>query len=179
MFKKLAIALGVLVMVVLLFTGYVLWSIRPKETLDMSYDKIAISQKIMDMAVRRSLELRLTEEDLNNLMKRELSEMTLPSHVQIEGARLEQRGQMMTAHVQLRLYNLVRAEASLDFLMKWNSPNLQIEHVKTEVGRWNLPLSRYQVDPVVISLDKELPALVAIKDVVFEADQIMVSFKWR
>jgi hypothetical protein len=179
MIKKVLIALGVLIIIVLLFAAYVLWSIRPKETMDMSYQQISISEKIKDMVVRRSLELRLSEADMNNLMKRELAEQPLPPNVQIEGARLDQRGQMMTAHVQLLLNNLIRAEASLDFLVKWEAPNLRIEHVKTNVGPWNLPLSRYQVDPVLIPLDKELPSLVAIRDVVFEPSQVVVSFKWR
>lgn len=178
--KKVIVAFVVLLVIVILLGLALLWSVRPKEQLDLSYEPISVAAKIKDMVARRSLELILTEEDLNNLMKRELAERNPPmKNVHIQGASFEQHGQIVTAHVQAELYSQVKVEASLDFLLKWQPPNLIIEHLKTEAGPWSVPLSRFQLDPLVVPIDKELPPIIAIRDLKFEASQIAVSFKMR
>src|SRR5690606_20684916 len=110
------------------------------------------------------------------LMKRELSEQAMPSNVQVQGARLELQGQRMTVHVNLLLYDRIKARASLTFVVDWQPPNLRIEHESTEAGPWSIPLSYYQAAPTLIPIDQELPPLIAIRDVTFETSEPFVSF---
>jgi hypothetical protein len=178
--KKFFLVIAVLAAVVIVLGLVLLWTVRPKQQLDLAYERISVAGKIKDMIAARSLDLRLTESDLNNLMKRALAERNPPvPNVEIQGARFEQDGQIVTAHVQGKLYGVVSAEASLTFMLKWQSPNLIVEHVNTKAGPWNIPFSRFQLDPLIVPIDQELPSLVAIRDVKFEPSQIVISFKMR
>lgn len=180
MLKKWLLTLAILAAIATVLVIALLWTVRPTEALDLNYKPISVSAKIKEMIASRSLELRLTEEELNQIMKRELAvrKLSLPN-VQIQGARFQQDGQMVTAHVQAELYGLIRMQAALSFRLKWEPPNLVVEHVKTKAGPWTVPVRRFHLDPIVVPIDDELPPLVAIKDVKFEPSAIAVSFRLK
>ncbi len=174
-----AIAFGVLVLLIVGLASGLIWSIRPSEPLDLAYERISISSKIRDMVLRRSFELRLTEADLNNIMKKELAERADSiGYARIDGARFEQQGRVVTAHVQATGKAGIRAEASLDFELKWSPPNLIVEHIGTKTGPWAVPIGWFKLDPIRVPIDEQLP-IVSISTVKFESNEIIIAFQLK
>lgn len=153
MIRKTLIALVVLVVLAGSAGAGAVWYVRPAEELDLKYAPISVQQKVLDMIKNRKLEVRLSEAELNDLLKWRLAEHRSPRpDVWIEGASFRQRGNRLSARVNLKYADTIRVGAILDFELIWQNSELIVRHVGTHLRGLSLPVSWLQLDPVVVPL---------------------------
>ena len=77
--------------------------VKPTETLNLDYKEITVSSKIADIVKNRKLEVQLTEQELNDVVKKQLAaHQVLPNDLRIEGAKLTLQGSNLVADVNVR-----------------------------------------------------------------------------
>ncbi|MDR6554884.1 hypothetical protein [Paenibacillus qinlingensis] len=178
MLKKLMFAILTLAVIAAVMLVIVIQYVKPTESLDLQYKEISISNKIAEMILSRKLEVRLSEEDVNQLLKKQLASHTqLPHDFRMEGATLNLQGSMVEADVNVRWHERIPIGALALFTLSWEPPNLVIQHVNTQIKNWQLPSSWLQLAPVEIPLQSHLPKLIGIKNVVFEDKSILIQLK--
>jgi len=164
----------VLVVGLLCLVSYV----KPTEALDLNYQEVAISGKIADMLKNRKLEVTLTEQDINDIVKKQLAaHRTLPNDLMIEGAELRLNGSQLEADVNLRWQERIPIGAKVFFALDWSPPNIEVRHVGTQIKDWQLPGEWLQIAPVQIPLESYLPKLVGVKNVTFDNQAIRIELK--
>ncbi|SDP12437.1 hypothetical protein SAMN04487897_1388 [Paenibacillus sp. yr247] len=178
MLKKLfifAIAVLVILMAALVI---IIRHVKPTEALDLDYKEIAIGSKIADMIKNRKLEVQLTEQDLNDLVKKQLAaHKALPNDIRIEGAKLTLQGSNLEADLNVRWHEQVSIGAKMMFTLAWNPPNLVIQHRNTQVKGIQIPSEWLPLVPMEIPIEDHLPILVGVKNVVFEEKAMIIQLK--
>ncbi len=152
--------------------------VKPSEAMDLNYQEVAISGKIADIIKNRKLEVVLTEQDINNIVKKQLAaHSTLPNDLMIEGAKLRLNGSQLEADVNLRWREQIPIGATVLFALDWSPPNIEVRHVGTQIKDKQLPSDWLQLAPVQIPLESYLPQLVGVKHVAFENQAIRIDLK--
>jgi hypothetical protein len=161
--------------------GGALWYVKPERPLDLSYTKISVADKILDMVQRRSLEVSVTEADLNNLVKAALAARTeLPHHLKLTGVDAKQHGDVLTVDVSLLWQERFAVGATLTYRMSYREPNLLLTRESVRVKQLTIPTSWLQTDPeLAINLYDKLPKLVGIQNVAFDPSGIRIALKLR
>ncbi|OCT14631.1 hypothetical protein A8709_24935 [Paenibacillus pectinilyticus] len=178
MLKKILLIIVALAVIAVVMLVIVIQYVKPTESLDLHYKEISISSKVADIILSRKLEVRLTEDDVNNLVKKQLADHSvLPNDFRMEGAKLNLQGSTIEADVNLRWQDKVPIGAHTTFTLAWEPPNLVIQHVNTQIRNWQLPSAWLQVAPVEIPLQSFLPKLIGIKNIVFENKDIVIQLK--
>ncbi|NQX62636.1 hypothetical protein [Paenibacillus qinlingensis] len=178
MLKKVTITLLMLVVIAVVMLLIIIQYVKPTKSLDLQYKEIAISNKIAEMILSRKLDVRLSEEEVNHLLKKQLaSHSALPHDFRMEGAELNLQGAMVEADVNVRWHDRLPIGAHATFTLAWDPPNLVIQHVSTQIRNWQLPSAWLQLAPIEIPLQSYLPKLIGIKNVVFEDNAILVQLK--
>lgn len=155
-----------------------LWYVSPAEKLDLIYEPVSISQKAADMVRNRKLEVTVSEQELNSLLKMKLAQNPqLRPDVVIEGARFEQEQNEITAFVNIKYANRISIGATLTFSLEWKPPELIIHHESTYIKKRKVPASWLQLDPILIQAEEGMPPMVGIKDIRFEKDTILIALK--
>ncbi|MZQ83480.1 hypothetical protein GQF01_15310 [Paenibacillus sp. 5J-6] len=178
MLKKSFISLIVLIVILAAAMVMFIRHIQPTEVLDLNYQEISIASKIADIVKTRKLEVQITEQDLNNLVKKQLSaHPNLPNGVRIEGAKLTLQGSNLVADVNIRWQDKVPVGAQLFFSLAWDPPNVVIQHQNTRVRGIQVPKEWLQLAPIELSIEDHLPLLVGVKDVRFEEKAVLIQLK--
>ncbi|PYI52150.1 hypothetical protein [Paenibacillus flagellatus] len=176
MLRKTIKAAAVLLVIAALLLGAAVLYVRPAETLDLAYEPVSVSQKLLDIVKTRKPEVHLTGRELNDLVKMKLAERPqLNERVTIEGARLEQRGDRLTAYVNLKTIAGVRVGAALDFALEWKAPELVVRHTGTRIRDFTVPPSWLTLDPVVVPIDDSAVPLVKVKAIAFLDDGVRID----
>ncbi|TXK72115.1 hypothetical protein [Paenibacillus sp. N3.4] len=178
MLKKLVV---VVIVVVIIFAGAlaaIRFYMKPTEALDLNYQEVAISGKIADIILSRKLEVQLTEQDMNNLVKKQLAmHRTLPNDFRIEGTKLILQGSTIEADVNVTWHDQVAIGAKMHFKMSWNAPDMEIQLVDAQVKGMRLPNEWLQIPTIEIPLEEHLPKLIGVRDVLFDEKGIRIQLK--
>lgn len=172
--------ISLIVVIVILAAAIVMFirHIQPTEVLDLNYQEISIASKIADMVKNRKFEVQITEQDLNNLVKKQLSaHQNLPNDVRVEGAKLTLQGSNLVADVNIRWQDKVPVGAQLLFTLAWDPPNVVIQHQSTRVRGIQVPKEWLQFAPIELSIEDHLPLLVGVKGVQFEEKAVLIQLK--
>lgn len=176
MIRKILYAAAALLIFVCVLLGAAVWYVRPAEPLDLHYEPISVAQKIAEMVKARKPELHISESELNDILKKELAARSRPRpHVEINGARFEQRANRVTAYLNLKTAG-IPVGAAVDFELEWRAPDLIVRPTGTHMKALNVPASWLPLAPIVIPLDEALPPPIAIKQIRFKETGIVVSF---
>ena len=174
--KKAGIAL-IILLIVLGAAGFgALRYISPNEALDLRYDRVPLGQRAIDMARRLSLDLVLTEADINNYGKEALARQ--PDYrpdVRIDGARFHLRGDRMIADVNVTIKKRIPARLTLTYKLEWRDPDLIAVIEEAKMKSITLP-NRY-FDDVVIPLGSEVPKLLKVKEVIPGDGKLTIRFQ--
>ncbi|WP_410772262.1 hypothetical protein [Fontibacillus sp. BL9] len=166
-----------LLMLVLLIAAIVLY-IRPAKSLDLHYAAVSWEDKLRGMAETRRPELTLTEQELNNLSKKELKqyidEHELP--VQITGADFQLNGDRLTADLNAS-WGALDVGVKADYLMEYALGRLLLVPEKLGIRGMTLPPERFGLEPIEIDLGNYLPDVVKVKEMSFPGKTIKVEFK--
>ncbi|MDD9271388.1 hypothetical protein ACFPES_30565 [Paenibacillus sp. GCM10023248] len=178
MLKKLFIFIVAVLIVGSVAGVFIIRHIKPAEDLDLNYQNISIGSKVADIVKNRKLEVQVTEEDLNNLVKQQLAAHSeLPNGIRVEGAKVTLQGANLVADLNVNWQDKVPVGAQLLFTLAWNPPNLIIEHQSTQVKGVRIPREWVQLAPIEIPIEEHLPLLIGVKDVQFQEKSIVVQLK--
>lgn len=178
MIRKIVKIAAVVLVAVVLAAAALLWYARPVQPLDLSYGNISLAQKGIEMIKARKPELHISEKELNDLLKKQLAERAqLSPDVVVEGARFEQRGNRITAYVNLKAAGLIAAGLSADFTVEWKPPKLIVSPAEARIRSLKVPASWLPIEPMELNLAEALPSLVGIQEIRFEERDIVVAFK--
>ncbi|RTE02233.1 hypothetical protein [Paenibacillus whitsoniae] len=178
MLKRLGISLLVLMAGLFLLAVLLIRWVKPAETLDLAYQDISIVSKLEAMLVNRKLEVRLSESEINDIVKKQLSShRELPHDLEIDGAKLHLDGSRLDADVNVTWQERVPVGVHMVFSLAWQPPNLVITPQQADVRGKLLPASWITLPQTVIPLESYLPKLIGIRAVTFEKDAVVVQFK--
>lgn len=152
--------------------------VKPTEDLNLDYEEITISSKIADIVKNRKLEVQLTEQDLNDVVKKQLAaHQVLPNDFRIEGAKLTLQGSNLVADVNVRWREKIPIGAQMMFTLAWNPPNLVVQHRNTSIKGMQVPSEWVQLAPFDFPIEDHLPKLIGVKNVLFEEKAIIIQLK--
>ncbi|MEK3883427.1 hypothetical protein [Paenibacillus sp. PL2-23] len=173
-FKRLFLSFIVLIVVLAVALWGLLAYIAPDEQLDLNYDSVDIRGKALEMAKSLKLELVLTEQDINNLIKKRL-ERDIADHVVLDGARFELQGDRLIAHLNVTYMELVSAQMKVEYRLEWQEPSLALRPQGLFVKGFELP--DHSLETIIVPLDLPTGEIVSVKEVQFEDGQVRVLFR--
>jgi hypothetical protein len=148
---------------------------KPEQSLDLNYKEVSVVEKTLAIVKNRKLEVQLTEQDLNNLLKKQLSQhAVMPNNVTITGAQFKLHGNRVEADVNLLWNDKVAAAAKLFFLMEWKNPDVEITHLSTQIKQMQVPQDWFHLNPIRIPMNQNIPGMIGIKDIAFDPDMIRI-----
>lgn len=175
--KFLFLALAVVV-ILTAFIALIIRHVRPTEALNLDYHELAIGSKMIDVIKNRKLEVRLTEEDLSNLVKKQLAaHKVLPNDFQIDGVKVTLQGSNLQADVNVIWHQQIPIGAQMFFTLVWSPPNLIIQHRNTQIKGKQIPSDWVQLAPIEISIENYLPNPIGVKNVIFEEKAMVIQLK--
>ncbi|MDQ0886024.1 uncharacterized protein YpmS [Paenibacillus sp. V4I9] len=152
--------------------------VKPTEALNLDYKEVTISSKIADIVKNRNFEVQLTEQELNDVVKKQLAgHQVLPNDFRIEGAKLTLQGSNLVADVNVRWREKIPIGAQMMFTLAWNPPNLVVQHRNTSIKGMQVPSEWVQLAPIELPIEDHLPKLIGVKNVMFEEKAIIVQLK--
>ncbi|KQX45193.1 hypothetical protein [Paenibacillus sp. Root444D2] len=152
--------------------------VKPTETLNLDYKEVTISSKIADIVKNRKLEVQLTEQDINDVVKKQLAaHQVLPNGFRIEGAKLTLQGSNLVADVNVRWREKIPIGVQMMFTLAWNPPNLVVQHRNTSVKGMQVPSEWVQLAPFELPIEDHLPKLIGVKNIRFEEKAIIIQLK--
>lgn len=174
--RKLLVALIVLVVLVGGAGGLAYWYVSPSQPLDLAYEEVPLEHRAIQMIGRMSLDLELTQEDVDNLGKKQIAaQPEYQPGVLITGAKFRLEGGKLIADVNAKWRDRVPVGLTIVYRLNWQSPNLIAEVESAKLKDIELPAGA--VGDVVIPLKNELPKLLKVKDVRIENDHVTVEFR--
>jgi len=177
MFKRLFILLFAFIVIVVLVAVAALAYIKPDQQLDLVYDEISISEKAKQMITSLKPELRLTEKEINDLLKKKIVENThLPKDVEITGADFQLEANKLLGDVNLRWKDKVDFSARLTFDLSWQEGSIVVKHDQTHIRKLEIPSDRFHLKSYKIPVESMLPDLVKVEAVEFNPNEIVMTF---
>lgn len=148
--------------------------IAPERELAMSYERIDVRAKALDMVKRLKPELVLTESDINHLIKMNLKR-DIADNVLLDGADFKLQGSRLLAELNVTYMGRIPAEVRAEYNMEWRGTELVLTPQSLAVKRFELPID--WLETVVVPLDLPATDMVELDDIRFEAKQIRIMFK--
>lgn len=174
--RKLFVALIILILLLGGAGAFAYWYVSPSQQLSLAYEEVPLRDRALDMARRLSLELVLTEADVNNLGKKQVAEhRQYEPGVELTGAQFRLEGGRLVADVNAKWRDRVPVGLQLTYRLTWAEPNLIARVEEAKLKDIDLPADAF--DDIVIPLGGELPKPLHVKDVRIENDTLVVEFK--
>ena len=174
--RKWFIRLIVLIIVVVIAALAGLWYIRPTESLDLNARKVPIKERALDMVKRTSLEMIVTEADVNNLLKAKLAEDPIvQKDVEVTGAKFTVLGDLLVADLNVLWKDLVPSSLRIVYRLNWENPNIVATVEEARVKGISLPKS--SVAGFVVPLGDELPKPLKVEKVEWGLGELKVKLK--
>lgn len=176
--RKWLIRLTVLIIVVIFAALAVLFYIKPTETLDLTSRKVPIKERALDMLKRTSLELIVTEDDVNHLLKSKLAEdPVVQKDVEVTGAKFTVLGDLLIADLNVLWKDLVPSSLRIVYRLEWDDADSSIVAVVAEAKIKAISLQKSSIAGFVIPLGDELPKPLKIEKIDWGVGEIKVKLK--
>lgn len=168
--------LGVIVVLAMIGAATLYWFAAPQRALNLEYTDVDTTTKIVTMVETKKLETTISQDEFNQLAKKELLERQheFPIGLQVTGAQFTLHYDTVTADLTGRYFGIPFG-AVLDFHIRREENRLILDHQATHVRHGDI--SGSWIEPITISLTKYFPAIVNVKQMDFEKDHIELSFK--
>jgi hypothetical protein len=173
--KKLIICLFVLAFLAVIAGVGALYYIKPDQNLDLTYEKVPLKERALDMALRLSPELILTGKDINNLSKKSVADNPqVEKDVRVTGANFTMKGELLIADLNVVWKKQIAAALQITYRLRWESPNVIATVEKARMKGITLPASMFS--DRIIPIGEHLPKLLKIKDLVWGDGEVKVRF---
>jgi hypothetical protein len=161
--------------------GAAIWYVQPVRPLDFAYTKISIPDKIVEMVQRRSPEVRLTESDINSLVKAALAERAeLPHGLKLTGAEAKQQGDLLTVDTNAVWHGWIAIGATLTYRMSYREPELILTRESVRIKDFAVPPGWLQTPASLrFNLYDKLPKLIGIQSIAFDPEGLRIALKLR
>ncbi|MFD0672499.1 hypothetical protein [Cohnella sp. GCM10027633] len=174
--RKFIIGLFVFIIVAVIAAVAGLYYIKPSQALDLTYGKVPIRERALDMAKRMSLDMIVTESDVNDILKGELAEDPhVQPDVEVKGAKFALIGELLIADLNVLWKDLVPSSLRIVYRLKWEAPNIVATVEEAKIKSISLPKS--SVSGFVIPLGDELPKPLKIEKIDWGVGEIKVKLK--
>lgn len=174
--RKLFIGLFLFIIVVIVATVAGLYYIKPSEPLDLTYGKVPIRERAIDMVKRMSLNMIVTESDVNSLLKSELAkDPFVQREVEVKGAKFTLIGDLLIADLNVLWKDLVPSGMRIVYRLSWESPNVVATVEEARIKSISLPTSL--VSGFVIPLGDELPKPLKVESIDWGIGELTVKLK--
>ncbi|WNQ12767.1 hypothetical protein MJA45_06965 [Paenibacillus aurantius] len=178
--KRLLLVLLVLVLAAAGLAAAAVWYVRPAESLDLAYREVDFNSKFKDLIRNRQFAVEITDSELENLLKKRLSENpNLAPGVTVTGARLERDKDIVNIHVNLLYRGKVRAGLVLRYDLSWQSPNLTAVFRGASVRGFTIPEGWLNPGDFKIGVNEQLPSALGVREIVFGDRAVTVWLKLR
>lgn len=156
------------------------WYVRPSAPLDLSYGQLQLRDKLAGMLMSRSLEMVLTEREVNDLLKQALARKPeVRPGVLVTGAAFSLQGAQLSADVNMLVRQRLEAGMQLRFELGWSAPYLTALHTATSIRGTSVPLEWFRLEPLRVDLDAYVPKHVSIRELAFEGSGVRLRFSIR
>jgi hypothetical protein len=174
--KKLFITLLLFILLAAAAAAAGLYYVRPDPMLNLDHGSVSLKEKAVDMARRMSFSLRLSEEDLNDLLKAYLAEHPRQRpDVTVEGARFSLADDRLTADLRLLWKDRLPFGMKVVYRLSWNDPVLAAAAESVQVRDVDLPASL--AGDLSVQLGSGLPEWLHIDRVSFSGQEILIHFQ--
>jgi hypothetical protein len=140
----------------------------------------SLQEKTEEMLHARKLSFRLTEAEVDALLKQRLkSKAVVSEYAKVTGARFELSGNTLLAHTTLRIADAADVAIVHQFHLEWQPPDLVVTPVSSSIKDIELPKEwlHFDVMRISLALNERLP--IAVKNVVFEDSSIVIQMQLR
>lgn len=148
--------------------------ISPSQQLSMDHTPINIEQKIKAMVTTLKSEVRLSEEDIDSLIKQHMDQQ-LNGYTYINGAKFYVENNILDAVLNVTLYNKVEAEVHASYNVHWNGSQLELLPQLLSVK--DIPLPTSWLEKIVIPINDEADSIVTISSLSNVGKEIVIKFK--
>ncbi|WP_248927753.1 hypothetical protein [Paenibacillus hamazuiensis] len=170
------IALGICLAVAA--AGAVMY-VQPDEHLDLSYSDISWGDKVKEMVMSRRLRVEMTEEDINQILKKTLSEKPdISDRLRITGAQSHLSGNELTVDINALFNGYWQVGGKLYFTLSWSDPYLTATHTRTEIKRATIPSEWLQLAPIQINVGEQVPRPFAVRSFDFTGSSMLVTLRF-
>ncbi|WP_027086033.1 hypothetical protein [Cohnella panacarvi] len=174
--RKWLVRLVVLLIVAVIAALAGLFYIRPTEPLDLNARTVPIKERALDMVKRTSLELIVTEADVNNLLKAKLAEDPIVRQdIEVTGAKFTVLGDLLVADLNVLWKDLVPSTLRIVYRLSWDNPNIVATVEEARIKGISLPNSA--VAGFVVPLGDELPKPLKVERVEWGVGDLKVKLK--
>jgi hypothetical protein len=165
-------------MILIVLGAGLVWFVYPEEKLDLTYSSLSITGKVSEMLKKRKFEITLTEQEVGDLIKKQLIlSNAISPKFQIKGARFELESNLLTAYMNLSYMNMIDIGTVSYFTLAWKEPNVIAAYQRTEVKGFVLPTSWLTTQSIVIPVSDLFPSILGVRKMAFEKDRVIISFK--
>lgn len=172
------IAFVILIVVLILAVVGVVWYVKPTQELTLDFKPFVIQDKIKEVVQSRKMEVRLTEQEINDLLKQQLQNYKqLPHDLRLTGANFDLQGQQLVMDANVIWKDQIPTTLTLTFDVNWQNGSIVIQHTGTKLKQWDISKSWLSLQPITIPIADHLPQVIAVKDVIFEEDEIVFKLK--
>lgn len=166
----------ILILLIVLVTSAVLY-IRPTQQHDLSFSTISWQDKLKGMAETRRAEIIITEQEVNQLAKKELVEYqannSLP--VVVSGADFKLYGNRLTSEMNVNR-GFIEAGITANFRLNYSSGKLVLYPESMAIRGISLSPEAVGLEPVEINIQEYLPDVVKVEEVEFLGKSIKLKF---
>jgi hypothetical protein len=171
---------GMLLILGILLLGVAYAYVQPDRMLDLNYSEFSIRDKLTDMLANRRLEVVLSELEVNELLKKILSDRSqLREDWTLTGAQFTLQGSQWTADVNLMYKEKWPVGAKLFFTVNWQDPYLTAVHTATQIKEVSVPMEWFQLQPLQIPLNDYLPKPAGVRNVILQDDTVRLALRRR
>jgi len=170
--KRLFAWLMALILLAVIIAVSLIIYIRPAASLDLNYSNLSITDKVMENVKKRSLDIELSERDVNNLIKKNLTP-DYSEDITIKGADFQLRQGGIKALLHIKYKGLIDAGVEADYNLVWSNGILQLQPASLAMKKIKLPAALLET----INIPIELPAddIVNIKNISATADSVKLK----
>ncbi len=166
--RKIFALLGAVIIAAVLLCAGVLWYVRPEEKLDLSYSEVSLSGIWSGIGKTSPLKVRLTEREVNDLLKKYVSaNRKLSERAEIAGVRFRLLPDMLAADADVLYAGKVHIGTTSYYSLAWNNPDMTATYLYTEVKGFRFPPGWLRLDSFRIPVGDRLPPFLRIKNVTF------------
>jgi hypothetical protein len=153
-----------------------IYYIRPDPALSLDYAPVSFRAKALDMARSLTLEIELTEDEVNDLLKQVLARNPyIHPDLEVQGARFELEGHRLAADLRLLWKERIPAGVRVVYQLSWEAPYLKAVSESVHVKEVALPAN---IAPdLLVPIGEELPALLRIQAVEFNDHSLKIRLR--
>ena len=170
--KRIVVWLMILLLMAVIISITLIIYIRPAASHDLNYSNISIADKVMENVQKRSLDIELSERDVNNLIKKNLL-ADYSEDITIKGADFQLRQGGIKALLHIKYKGLIDAQIEADYDLVWNSPTLQLQPASLAMKKIKLPV--LLLDSINIPIELPADDIVSIKKINVTADSVKLK----